>query len=247
MMRQLLTLPAIGMAMLAVPLSVSAGVTVFSDLTFNPADYSQVSYLDNGAVTITTGQTPTGGNPGAALQILADVPPNTVFASMQGFANNTFLYDPSTQGAVQTIDASIDKEFNTDLNLASNTFRPLVLQGGKYYVAAITLPATKNVWLTGSQNGLASSDFTLFDFGTGLFDATQHPNFSGGPMELGIANRLTQTSNASPNHDDIRYDNFRLQLNTVPEPAGLGMAGASAISILLCSGRRRVSATLHLD
>lgn len=241
-MRQQLMMMAFS---LAVPLLATApcwgGTIVFGDTTFDLADYSQASFSDDPAVTISTAQTLNGGNPGAALEIIGDVPPLNAFASMQGFVNPSFVYNPATQGVLSTIDASTDKEFNTDLNLASNSFRPLVLQGGNYYTASITLPATKNVWLTGSQVGLAASDFMLFNFTTGVFDATQHPDFTGGVMEFGIANRLTQTSNALPDHDDILYDNFRLQLNTVPEPASLIMCVAGASCVLVFVGRRKAS------
>lgn len=214
-----------------------AADVVFSDSTFNLANYSQISFLSNPSVPISTSQILAGGNPGAAVQIVADVPANTAFQSMQGFANNSFTFDPATQGALLSVDASVDKEFNTDLNLATNSFRPLILQGGKYYTASIALPATKNVFLSGSQTGLVANDFSLFDFSTGLFDATQHPDFTGPVLEFGLSNRLTQTANASTNHDDIRYDNLVLTLHTaaaVPLPP----AWASACVLLFAAGGR---------
>ncbi len=240
-MRQQLATVTVGLVITLLATNPCSGDTiVFSDSTFNLANYSQANFLDNGAVTITTAQTLTGGNPGAALEITGDVPPNNAFASMQGFVNTSFVYNPATQGALLTIDASTDKEFNTDLNLASNSFRPLILQGGNYYTATIPLPATKNTWLTGSQAGLAASDFILFDFATGTFDATQHPDFAGGGMEFGIANRLTQTSNTSPNHDDILYDNLRVQLNTVPEPGEIAdLFGIGGVGLVGLAWRRR--------
>lgn len=217
----------------------SANPTVFTDATFDLADYSQVSFLDNVALFVSTSQYPIDGNPGDNLQILVGVPSSNAVTSMQGFVNTSFVYDPTTQGALATIDASVDKEFNYDATLNSSFFRPLILQDGNYYAAGISLPVTLGVWLTASQSGLVASDFQLFNFTTGLFDATQHPNFAGDVMHFGIANRFNQTPISSDSTADIRYDNLRLQLNPVPEPSSVMLAVAGFVGLVALGWRRR--------
>jgi hypothetical protein len=196
--------------------------------------------LSNSNATITVNQILTGGNPGAALQILASSPANVSFDSYQGFVNTSFNYDPSTQGALMTINASMDKYFGSNVALLSNFIRPLIFQGGNYYVAPISVPSVLATWETGSQSRLTASSFELLSFTTGQVDPTQHPNFASGPMQFGLANHVSGSATVQIN-DDIRYDNLRLQLNTTPEPTSLVLFAASAVGAIVFARRRQSS------
>ena len=151
---------------------------------------------------------------------------------MEGLVNNSFSYNPSNQGAINSIGASADKLFSSSpqFNLTSNFFRPLIFQDGNYYLGAITLPTTQDQYLTGSASGLVATDFLLFDFNTGLF-GTQNPNFAGDLMQFGVANRVT----ISPFVPDIttstqNYDNLSITVAT-PEPGTLLLLGSSLVVV----------------
>jgi hypothetical protein len=241
-MRHRLEIAALGLAVLFLwAVTPSAAGVVFADSTFNLANYNEVTWVSNSNPTISADQTLTGGNPGPALQILTTSTAN--FDSYQGFVNTSFVYDPTTQGAIKTINASMDKYFGSNVALLSNFVRPLILQNGMYYVAPISVPSTLGVWLTGSQNGLTASDFVLLSFTNGQVDSTQHPNFAGSVMEFGLANHVgdTFTSGFGNAQNDIRYDNLRLQLNT-PEPTSLALFASSALGAIVFSRRRKASA-----
>ena len=236
---------SLGLAAILLSSSPCPGSTVFSDSTFDLTNYSQVIFLDTPSVKITVSQTLTGGNPGAALEITNDVPAGLLsYSSMQGLINNTFVYDPSTQGALATIDASADKYFAVNIpnfNFLSETFRPLIYQGGNYYLAAIPLSTVPGAWYTASQAGLTAADFQLFNFATGAFDPTSHPDFAGGLMEFGLANRNTFDVTPPGSSEfllDNRYDNLVLRLNAVPEPTGLVLLGLG-VSCTLAGMRLR--------
>src|SRR5580700_8349723 len=79
------------------------GTTTFFDGTFNPADYTTTPvFLSGVGVTFTSGQCASCGNPGNGLQFIVNLPTGPgEFA--QGFVNQTFLYDPSTQGGISSI------------------------------------------------------------------------------------------------------------------------------------------------
>jgi hypothetical protein len=213
----------------------------FSDSTFNLADYSQISYLSDPQTTLSVSQTPVDGHPGAALLILMSSPPSHSLTSMQGLINPSFVYDPAANGPLLGVSATVDKYIATSGNLTSNFFRPMILQNGDYFIAGISMSVTQGTWLSAGQSGLQASDFTLFDFNTGLFGST-HPDFSSGPMEFGLANRISLSSPpAFSSSADVRYDNLSLDLQTapVPEPSGLTLFGLGNLGLLLVVGFKR--------
>ncbi len=170
---------------------------------------------------------------GQALHIQMRLPQGSSFAAV-GFANKTFWYNPQIEGAIFSIDASVDKNIITNAPPAppnvnyTNTFRPLIEQDGMFYLAAISGPDFTHGGPTGfntiSQTGLVATDFTLFDFATGTFGSA-HPNFDGDTMLFGLG----QLTSFGPAHVFFRanYDNLEFVVNTqVPE------TGISALLLL---------------
>src|SRR5579871_3002142 len=146
---------------------------IFTDQTFNLANYTQTASFTVLA-SLASSQCASCGNPGSALQITATFGDTTVNAGSAdvGFVNNTFSYNPSTQGPLASIAASVDKDlsFNvTSTTAFGNTFRPLIEQDGNFCLAAIAGPG-----LLGGSTGfqtlsgtLVASDFQRYDFSTG--------------------------------------------------------------------------------
>lgn len=84
------------------------GDVTFTDTTFNVPDYTISYFKTDPGIQIMVQQSQNGGNPGQALEILYTFPPisGNDFVSL---IRSSFSYDPSAQGAIQSISFSIDK------------------------------------------------------------------------------------------------------------------------------------------
>jgi hypothetical protein len=180
-----------------------------------------------------------------------------------GFLNESFVYNPSTQGQLLSIDASVDKllavvvrDLNGYTGMLSNSFRPLIEQGGQYFmlqpgIAGTPLPGdpggdfyADSVSGTIAASGLLASNFLSYDFGLGAFGSL-NPNFSGGLMRFGLG-QISTTGSLSITDSFIggRYDNLRLDLRTVdvPEPGSLSLLGGALLAGAWVSRRKRRNA-----
>jgi hypothetical protein len=164
-----------------------ASSIVFTDNTFDLTNYSETVFKTSVSDTVSFAQCPTCGNPAQALQIQITLPAATPDLVAVGFINSTFAYNPLAQGAIATIDASVDKRFISNIDPSftlGNTFRPSIEQDGIFYLAAIPGPGvhgSSNGYDTISRTGLLASDFVQFDFATGTFGSA-NPNFAGDPL-----------------------------------------------------------------
>jgi len=225
---------------LATALAIVAGAgpavagVIFIDNTMSVTNYSAASlpYASDPSASIVYGNP---GSPADTLQFTADFtvagdPP--LYEVAQGLANTNFSYDPSTQGAITSIDASVLKNAIATFTGTGfgNTFRPTILQDGVYYAAAIpgaifTGPNTPGG--TGfnlfSQSDLVASDFLNFDFTTGSF-GSKNPNFDGDPMLLGLT-QVTSVDSPEAGTFVTQYQDLSFRIHGVPEPATLGLLG----------------------
>ena len=224
-------------------LSLSLGLPVeaatFSDQTFNLADYTITKHLQIGTATIS--QTATGGNPGSAILVDFVVPAGSPLKNERGsvfYLNNSFSYDPMSSGTLSTVTFSIDKKVNINPSPGSNFGNAqsfLINQGGNYYVDAVALAPTQDVYLTGTLVASASDFSLITNLSSGAVDSTSHPSFAAGVMEFGFRNGFVfdpQTAAEAM----ILEDNFNVTLTqsvaAVPEPetyammlVGLGFLG----------------------
>jgi hypothetical protein len=205
-------------AMFIVSIPAFADV-IYTDGTFNLSNYTSVGpYEANG--TITASQCVSCGSPAYGLQLNVLETGNVTASVALGLLNNAFVYDPSTQGAIFSIGASVDKDTTVPAGSYGNTFRPLIEQSGNYYLAAIAGQSIQGPGSTGfitfARSGLVASDFVLFNFSSGTF-GTGTPNFAGAPMLFG----LTQiTGGATGFNNTVAYDNLNLDIVTsAPEPS----------------------------
>lgn len=219
-----------------VALSARATSITFTDTTFNLANYSESPlFKTNASDSFTFAQCPTCGNPGLALQTIATLT-NSLDTAALGFVNNTFSYNPSVQGAISSIDASVDKDLSTNVDAtgAGNTFRPLIEQNGMFYLAAIPGPpvsGTTTGYNTIAQFGLVATDFVQFDFSSGNFITGSNPNFAGGPMLLGLAQR--SQAGVAGEVIEADYDNLNLTIHSVPDNGSTAAMLLLGIFILL--------------
>ncbi len=220
---------------LSVPLMYAD--TVFTDDSFNLAEYSISTYQTSGVV-VNISQTLTGGDPESALEDLIAVPIPVEFASISYILNKTFLYNPSSQGTVDQLGVSVDVyRLFTGQNPSLVGFSPLILQGGNYYVFhSIVTPYTPGVYQPTSGTVSADQFDLVTDLSSGAVDTSMHPDFGGGPLEFGFTAGVNSSGILQPVTADLRYDNLSFDLmsatNSVPEPetytlmlVGLGAMG----------------------
>jgi PEP-CTERM motif len=244
-MRISLALLCCGVAFGLATASASAGTVNFSDGTFSPADYDTAFVFQGGVGnTASFAQCANCGDPsGTAMQLsLTDSDVGTGAAI--GMINTTFTYNPTTQGMIISIGASVDKQFfnpfppgNTTFG---NNFRPLIEQGGNFYAAAINDgfqfgPGLSDYRAMSNPNLLAV-DFDQYDPTTGLFDPAAHPDFASGLMMFGLMQSVGASFTPTPSPILVNYDNLGIGITSgVPEPstwalallgfAGLGFVG----------------------
>jgi hypothetical protein len=186
---------------------------VFKDTEFDLDDY-EVSVFQTGGETIHVTRTLTDGNPGAAVQIQTVVPasaPSDSF-SKEYLLNSSFVYDTAAYGPITSIDFSSDVEVHGSA-VAGAYSQALILQGGNYYIRAIPVSATPDVFHTGAENGLSAADFDLIpDPARAETDTSQHPDFTSGILEFGTSNGINGANGT--NFDVIsRRDNLLFRIN----------------------------------
>jgi hypothetical protein len=235
------------LAITADAIPASAGV-MFTDNTFNLSNYSpSPTYTSDPSASIV--YTSLAGT----LQFTSTftVPGNPPsYTVAQGLANVTFTYDPLTQGAIVGIDASVLKNHITNFAAAglTNIVHPTIEQDGVFYVA--TIPgATFNGpnepngtgFLLFSHDDLQASAFRSYDFTTGTLGMA-HPNFSGDPLTLGIA-EISTIAIAQTGHGINQYRDLSFDVLQTPEPTSLATLTAALVffSMLCC---RRVTRTV---
>jgi len=112
-------------ALIALTAGEAMGATiVFSDGTFNDSDWNVPAQLG----LVFAGQRITGGNPGSYREVALAVGQNAPFAAN---LDRTFVYNPSTQGAVTGITYNIDL---ITTNAEGAGYFALVQQDGILYV-----------------------------------------------------------------------------------------------------------------
>ena len=233
--------------LMAAPGLASATSVIFSDGTFTKKNYVQTPSATSPGATITERTCVVCGDPGRGL-LFSVVFPADFGAVDLGVVNTTWSYDPETQGDITSIDASVDKDFTVapkSKNEFVSTFRPLIEQGGIYYLASIaggsfSPPVKTTGWDAIGADDLTASDFDEYDFATGTFFTADHPNFDGGTMLFGLAQ--ISSSGLYAGKDSVEYDNLSFTITSqVPEPAVWSMMifGTAGIGLAL---RRRARA-----
>lgn len=218
---------------------VNADVTI-SDTEFNNSDWTeQISYNTSPADwTNSVQQYTTGGNPGAFRG------QSWTYTNVDGAASATFAttdldtaqsYDPSTQGAIQTLNFSLDN-YIAD-SMGGSTLKAIAIdaaieQGGNIYAAGYTIPSNVT-WGNLTWSLTAANFIPLSSSGPALPDFSA----SGAPLHFGYYDSLGIGPGFSPYSLFHAVDNFSVNVvSAVPEPADTLLL--AAIPLLMRRRRR---------
>lgn len=242
-MRRSPTTRNITAAALALTAASAAHASVsYFDGVFNPSNWNEITITNaGGAGSVTTAsQAIFGGSPNEFrridMNLIAGTPGAAVFSLN---VNNLASYDPTTQGAVTSIDYSEDS-----INLLAGSGDGqatglLIVQNGIIYIQRNPILAmphpTYADWAQNAAPGLVASDLWEI-MGNGLFDSTSNPDFSatGAVMQLGFYRGASSGNFTGQAFREAGIDNWSVRV--VPTPASLGLLAPAG---LLAFSRRR--------
>ncbi|MBK8977015.1 MAG: hypothetical protein IPM29_13960 [Planctomycetes bacterium] len=157
----------------------------------------------------------TGGNPGANVQVSLRPVANSSGEgdALLGLWQDTNVWDPRAQGAIETIALTIDfKTIRADNDNVHHLI-PMVIQGGRYYVARASGDTTgqSSTWKRFRAAPRSESDFDRI----WPRNTASHPDFSsaGAPLTIGFL-AWTGTQGTPPARVQA-YDNWRATVTPV--------------------------------
>jgi hypothetical protein len=205
--------------------------TVFTDNSMNLGHYTTIGPDTSGMTTATATNCGACGDPGAALQITESF--LGAGGNIQaGFLNNTFTYNPGTQGAISSITASVNKNIFITVAGGSNTFHPLIEQDGVFYIASIPGATIGSIGFTGYSLFSGTLTAASFDEYTLV-----NPNFTGHAMAFGLAqiSGSGSTETLIAYYDNLKYD---ITPAKTPEPASFSLLGLGLACVMTLASRK---------
>jgi len=220
-------------------LASSAHALSFSDDVFNTGDWTQALEQQGTGGSATAMQVLTGGNTEEYWRV--DLTLNAGSGLIGAFyIRSTALYDPSSSGAIDSIDYSED-----GIHLGSEgalpglgqAASPALLQDGIFYRLTPSSPGyfsnPPTGWMSHGVSGLVAADF--ISVGGGL-----SPDFSvnGSPISFGFWRGISHPAGNPVQSQFGGIDNWNLTINLVPEPTTLGLLGMSLCGFALAARGR---------
>lgn len=207
---------------------VAAQPIVFSDGTFNDADWSIDRVTATGTAATPTGvQVSSGGNPGE-FRRAGHNSFNRQLVTWHMRSGATYV--PAVSGALASIDFSVDIRAVQNLAGVNIGVSLAIEQGGNYYYQPFTFLINNSAsWATRTIT-LTASDFGQYP------SISLRPDFSAGaaPLHFGLAFSNDNANNLATRIVDV--DNWQATLRPVPTP---GSAGLVMLGALLGTRRRR--------
>lgn len=187
---------------------------VFQDGEFQASNWTAVAIADpaqNGPTHVEE-QATSGGNPGAYRRMEHTLTQGAISLRVLNIAT-TAIYDPTTQGAIYTIDFAEDcLVANGGASMASVESRPLIEQNGRRYMPFLTGGCASPAWHTLSEwPSLGRENLFQVD-GPACGSAESCPDFSGtgAPLRFGFVRAATQSASAPASTIEHGIDNWKV-------------------------------------
>jgi uncharacterized protein (DUF736 family) len=197
----------------------------FSVVTDDPLSTEEPPNLSNGS----TMRVATGGNSGAYLQATHTiVAGDSIFT---GGIKTNYTYDPSTEGAINTISVTADVKM---LPIGSSSWQLVVEQGGVRYFSFPWNSFSNDSWAYVSVSALKATNFDTNPLAgrSGVAPDGRYPEFgsSGEPLQFGFAfgNAINRGSGLI---NSLGVDNFLVEIAPALESAEITqcLPGESAV------------------
>jgi hypothetical protein len=220
--------------------NLAAADVIFTDGTFNLSDYTNPFTIQSGPMSDAISQCSACGDPGQALSAVFTLTTSGSATSNLdiGLLNTGFIYTPSSEGAILSVDASVSDSTSAIPGVSSyDVFMPLIEQDGNFFEMTI-LGGPGDTGFVNLSATLAASDFVQIDTTTGAVIPASHPDFTGDTMEFGII--VSDGSIALPSFTQtIVYDNLAFDLVPAPEPDSSVLCAGSLIGLFGFAGITR--------
>lgn len=222
----------------------SADTIIFNDGEFKPGSWSLLTPFwglppDNGeSISVVTDRF-IGGNPENRFMgqfFTMHVPKGAFNVAFAPVMMNDFVYDPSSQGAITEIAASM-----LTMPIASN--QPDHLGGVRMYIqqdGRLFTPTTGPNWHSFNFDEPATvrnfSGYTESNFveiiPNGGIDPNSNPDFAGSVMRFGFGLSLTSTLLNGSGQVLIAggFDNVSVRLETIPAPGAIALLGLAGMT-----------------
>ncbi len=231
--------------------TLSAQSVTYAQSTFDPSQWSFTTVSAQGPTITSQTLLATGGNGGDYWRHTFALP-QTNEASRYRVANmnNTFLYDPTTRGALESLTFSFDALGAAQSGFSSTffgAFVPTLRQNGQFFFST-TSPTVVSGWSSFSMTLGGNSVWVDPNNQAG----SARPDFSssGAQIEFGYIFTVgtgCPVNVCAPVSIDAGLDNFSVTataatpVSTVPEPSTYVLMAAGLAGLMLFSRRRLVA------
>lgn len=216
--------------------SVASASVTYTDDTFANTNWGFESFVaGSGGGSASATQSATTGNPGSARRVTLTTGPQVgdgIYALSRFGTTTATRYEPATQGAITTLDFSIDARFVTGTFFGAGQAVYIgAKQGTTIFGAYVDVTGSSGAWTTLAASNIAPSAFVYLSGPNTSFDTSA----TGAPIRFGFIN--ANGNGGSPFSTTVDYDNFALTVNSIPVPGVL--ACSSAAGIITLRRRRR--------
>lgn len=223
-------------AALTICSGIATASVTYTDGTFTNSNWGFETFVEgSGGGSGSASQSLGTGNPGDARRVTLTtgaVVGDGIYTLSRFGTTLPTRYEPTTQGAITTLDFSIDARFVTGTFTGAGQAVYLgAKQGTTIYGVYMGVTGSAGGWTTLSATGITPSSFLYLSGPSAAFDASA----SGAPIRFGFIS--ANGNGGSPYTTTVDYDNFNLVVNNVPTPGVL--ACASAAGVLSLRRRRR--------
>lgn len=195
--------------------------------------FQTVEVVDNEqTATVSAERVLIEGNPREFWQVSQNFGPANLFsaAELGAFSyDQRHTWDPSYQGAITTIDITLDVQLIDDLDGLGISVAPALVQDGIVYIGTPQVVTTLSVWSNLNFTGLVATDFS---------NQGSHPDFSAtaNPLTFGFYSS-NDTTGAAASSTIAGYDNLFISINEVAATPGAGVGAIKPVSYDMLNGQ----------